>query len=545
MERPTKEILKLVPLFSKFDDESLTKLESFIEEKHYKSGEILFHENSYGDTFYIIKKGAVEIYKEGENGEEKVILAMRRSGDFFGEMALIQNDPRFATARIATDTQMLELSKPAFISLLYELPIVAFEIMGVLASRLREADTQMIKDLKEKNESLEKLSADLEESNRRLNRTKKFLERIISVSPYTVVVTDKKGKVFIFNQAAREVYGYHIDEVMEKNLSVLRSPNCPMETIQEMKEKLENNDTFSGELIDMRKNGDEFIHYVTACNIDGPGGKVLGILFLGTDITESKELERQAQSLDRMAARGQMAAEVAHELNNYISVLSGNLELLPIIMGDSFKGDVEAKVEVMRKSVERMTMFTSGLMSFNKPRYDFTQLEINKFLEGELAFLRPQKRFRKIQINSSFDERVGSIEADPGGLQQILFNLINNAADALNNEGRSDGVITIKTEPAEDEEFIIMSVADNGPGMSEDDVAKAFRQSFTTKSSGHGFGLTTIKSIAKAHGGNAKVESESGKGTTFYIKLPFKQQRPHVPAEASSPPGKQTVNTSG
>jgi PAS domain S-box-containing protein len=524
MERPTKEILKLVPLFSKFDDESLTKLESFIEEKHYEAGETLFRENSFGDTFYIIKKGAVEIYKEGIDGKDKVVLAKRRTGDFFGEMALIENNPRFATAKIVAKTQLLELSKAAFISLLYELPIVAFEIMGVLASRLRESDMQMIKDLKEKNASLEKMSRELEESNRRLIRAKRFLERIISVSPDTIVVTDPSGKIFIFNNAACDIYGYHFDEVYQKNISMLRSPNCPDEALEEIKNSLENSESFSGEIVDIRKNGDEFINDLTICNITGLNGKVVGILFLGKDITEAKELERQAQSLDRMATRGQMAAEVAHELNNYISVLGGNLELLPMVFDSGNPEDIEKKFTAMRTSIERMTMFTTGLMSFAKPKTDFCDVELNKFLDGELAFLRPQKRFRSISITTEWDENVGIISADPGGLQQILYNLLNNAADAINNSGSKDGVIIVKTKLIEGEtENVEIIISDNGPGMSEEVREMAFRQSFTTKNTGHGYGLITIKSIAKLHNGKVSLESTPGEGTQFTINLPVKQ----------------------
>ncbi len=521
MDRPTKEVLKLVPLFSKFDDESLEKLESFIEEKTYRDGDILFRENSFGDTFYIIKKGCVEIIKEDDEGREKVTLAMRRSGDFFGEMALLENSPRFATARVSTESHILELSKAAFISLLYEVPIVAFEIMGVLASRLRQSDIQAIKDLKEKNVSLEKISKELEDSNRRLNRTKKFLERIISVSPDIVVVTDKNGVIYIFNQVARDIYGYSYDEIRGKNMDALISPNCPTETKVSIDNHLKKNETYHGEVLGVRKNGDEFIQELTACNIIGANDKLIGILYLSRDITESKELERQAQTLDRMAARGQMAGEVAHELNNYISVLSGNLELMTFDLEDVKNEALEKKMNAMRTAIERMTMFTNGLMSFAQPQYEFTDVELNKFLEAELAFLRPQKRFRRIQITSDFDERIETIDADPAGLQQILYNLLNNAADALNNANRNDGKIDVITRLLDQENCIEFCVSDNGPGMSPDEKERAFKQSFTTKSSGHGFGLITINNVTKVHKGTVKVESEKGVGTEFIIKLPI------------------------
>ncbi|MCP4631878.1 MAG: cyclic nucleotide-binding domain-containing protein [candidate division Zixibacteria bacterium] len=525
MDRPTKEILKLVPLFSKFDDESLTKLESFIEEKHYKAGETLFRENSFGDTFYIIKKGAVEIFKENPDGQDKVVLAKRRTGDFFGEMALIENNPRFATAKIVAETQLLELSKAAFISLLYELPIVAFEIMGVLAARLRESDMQMIKDLKEKNASLENMSRELEESNRRLVRAKRFLERIISVSPDTIVVTDQSGKIFIFNNAACDFYGYHFDEVYQNNISMLRSHNCPEKTLEAIKNSLEKGEAFSGEIVDIRKNGDEFINLVTICNITGVNGKIVGILFLGKDITEAKELERQTQSLDRMATRGQMAAEVAHELNNYISVVGGNLELLPMVLENGSTEDIEKKFTAMRTSIDRMTMFTTGLMSFAKPKTDFCEIEMNKFLDGELAFLRPQKRFRSIDITTEWDDNVGIVSADPGGLQQMLYNLLNNAADSLNNADIRDGTIGVKTKLIEGKtDFVEIIISDDGPGMSDEVKEMAFKQGFTTKNTGHGYGLITIKSIAKIHNGKVSVESKLGEGTRFTITLPVEQE---------------------
>lgn len=522
MIQPNKDILKLVPLFSRFDDEQLTKLSDFIEEKHYKAGEILFRENSTGDTFYIVKEGAVEIYKETEDNLQRVILAKRRQGDFFGELALLQNVPRFATARVKIDCTLLELSKATFISMLYELPMMAFEIMGVLATRLRQADMQLIRDLQNQNASLEKLSRDLEESNRRMNRTKMFLERIISVSPESVVVTDCSGSIFIFNQNARDKYGYHFEEVYRQNVSMLRSPNCPKTAIEEIKSCLENGLTFKGELIDIRKNGEEFINYITACNIMGPSDSVIGILFLGNDITDDKEIQRQWQADDRAATRGQMAAEIAHELNNYISVLSGNLELLPMVMhGNAEEEEVNKKIEAMGRAVERMTIFTEGLMNLTEQKFDFREIDLNDFIEGEIAFLRPQKRFANIRIATQYDDRIDTVRADSGALQQVLYNLMNNAADALNNEGGKEKVIFVETKLDVEKNIVSIIVSDNGPGITGEARDKIFKHSFTTKSGGHGFGLSTTRNIIKAHNGNVRVESQPNKGASFIVSLPI------------------------
>ncbi|GEM_PF-633004 len=539
MDRFTKDILRLVPLFSKFDDESLEKLESFIVEKHYSKGDILFRENSYGNTFYIIKNGSVEIYKEDSKGKKEIILAMRRSGDFFGEMALLENSPRFATARIAADSQILELSKAAFISLLYEMPIAALEIMNVLAARLRQSDTQAIKELREKNISLERMQRELKKSNQRLARTTNFLKRIISVSPDIVLVTDRNEKIYIFNQAARNIYGYTYEEIRGKDISILHSPNCPTESLIDMKYKLKNNETFRGELLDINKDGEEFINYVTVSNIIGGRDNLLGTIYLGKDITEARELERQAQALDRMATRGQMASEVAHELNNYISVIGGNLELLMMDKHIRKNENIVKRINSMSKSVKRMTVFTEGLMSHTGPEYEFAELELNKFLEGELAFLRPQKRFRNIEIITDFDENIDTIVTYAGGLQQILYNLANNAADAINNENIKNGVITVETKFDEELDSVKIKVKDNGPGLTLEQRKNIFRQNFTTKTKGHGFGLMTVKNIVKELKGSISYRSELGKGTEFEVTLPIDQKKKDTTALRESSPIQQ------
>jgi PAS domain S-box-containing protein len=516
MDRPTREVLKLVPLFSKFNDETLSRLIHHVKEVHYKKGDILFRENSIGDTFYIIKRGSVQIYREGKEGKEPMKLALRRSGDFFGEMALIENSPRFATAEVAADSQILELSKQAFSLLLSEVPTVAFDMMSVMAARLRESDLQAIRELKAKNVSLENLSRQLEES-------KNYLQRIITVSPDIAVVTDGEGRITIFNHAAQLIYGYPDEEVVGKEVSMLHSPNCPEEALRELKSSLESNTTYSGELIDIRRDGEEFINQVTACNIMGQNENLLGILYLGKDITEAKELHRQAQKLDQMATRGQMAAEVAHELNNYISVLSGNLELIAFDIEGQRIDAIGKKIDTMSQAVDRMMVFTRGLMSYAQPEYKFRKLALNQFLEGELAFLRPQKRFRCIKISTELDPGIKTIPADPAGLQQILYNLLNNAADAISNARIKDGAILIKTSLAKegDREYVVMRVIDNGPGMSPEQREKAFKHGFTTKAGGHGFGLMTIKNIAKIHEAEVTVESEPGQGAEFIITLPL------------------------
>jgi CRP/FNR family cyclic AMP-dependent transcriptional regulator len=168
MSQSNQDLLQKIPVFSHLDSGSLDEIVPFFKEKTYGRGDILFQEDSVGDRLYIIIEGEIEIIKKVEETAEKTTLALRKNGDVIGEMSLFGEEPRFASARAAKQTRVLELSKLDFQRMLYEHPQVAYQVMRVLSSRLKQSDLCMLDELKKKKEQLREACESLERAAKTL-----------------------------------------------------------------------------------------------------------------------------------------------------------------------------------------------------------------------------------------------------------------------------------------------------------------------------------------------------------------------------------------
>lgn len=524
----TTGLLGGVPIFARFSDQQLDNISRLMEKRRYPPNHLLFEEGSPGDTFYVIISGEVEIQKESAEGGDKVTLAVRGPGDFFGEMALIQDAPRFASAMTISECQMLELPKQRFLPLLGSNPVLANQIMGALSYRLRESDLHLIEDLKRKNRELReaydlqmRLASELQKSNQQLQEAKEFLDRIISTTPNAIIVADPEGKIVTFNETATRYFGYPLEEVSGKSFFSLFAASAQDSLQAKINRAVRDNLLVREEITAQRREGSYFLTQLTATGLRDEAGLMIGVLAIIEDITEEKNLERQALELEQMASRGEMAAEVAHELNNYISILGGNLELLPYAMA---KGDplrIEEKIKAMKGAIDKMTLFTENLMSLSQQKVSFVYCNLSLFLDNELAFIKPQARFRQISFKTSWDPNLPEIQADPNRLQQLFYNLFSNAAEALSEVESTRREISVATRFLPQRQMVEIKVADTGAGIKTEHLDHVFERRFTTKHKGHGFGLLTVKRVVEVHGGEISVDSREGVGTTFTIILPI------------------------
>ena len=153
MDEPVIGALREVPFLTSLSDDNLRHIAEFVGKRAYPTDHVIVRENTLGDTFHIIHRGKVEITKRFEDGEE-MVLAVCGDGDFFGEMALLEDGPRSATVRTLGPTTTLEIPRQGFVSLLQKAPLLAYELMRELSVRLRDTDAKMIADLQRKNEQL-------------------------------------------------------------------------------------------------------------------------------------------------------------------------------------------------------------------------------------------------------------------------------------------------------------------------------------------------------------------------------------------------------
>ncbi len=224
--------------------------------------------------------------------------------------------------------------------------------------------------------------------------------------------------------------------------------------------------------------------------------------------------------LERAATQGMMSSEIAHELNNFIAIILSNVELFEMKAAGSYPETAIKYLENVKKNIGKFEKFTASLSAAGKLETKRQTGDLNELIQEIATFARHQRRFRKVRIELDLDAALPPMLIDMSQMQQVLYNMINNAADAIGAD-RSDGIICIRTRfNAEKHEFTLV-VQDNGAGFSPENLQKAFRDRFTTKEHGHGFGLTVCRKVIKNHEGTISVESEPGQGASITVTIPI------------------------
>jgi len=271
------------------------------------------------------------------------------------------------------------------------------------------------------------------------------------------------------------------------------------------------------------------------------------------DVTKRKKLEAQWQHAQRMESIGTLAGGIAHDFNNLMMGIQGNISLLLFDIDSSFPH--YKKLKNIEESIKSGARLTSQLLGYaRKGKYEARRLVLNQIIdESAETFGRTRK---EITINRRFESDLSEIEADRTQIEQILFNLFINAADAM----PGGGDLTLKTTNINSQDmtdkqykpvaanYVMLQVTDTGEGMDTKTLERIFDPFFTTKGLGRGtgLGLASVYGIIKAHGGYIDVDSEQGVGTTFHIYFPAIDKsniHSHIPHKGPNriKPGKGTI----
>lgn len=236
-----------------------------------------------------------------------------------------------------------------------------------------------------------------------------------------------------------------------------------------------------------------------------------------------KDLQDQSIQREKMAAKGEMSAEIGHELNNFLGVVSGNISLMEHHLKSKNYNDLERYLKAIVDNLEQMKKFTANLMDYSRVESEYAKCDINDLIENVLEYLMAQKRLQNVDLVFNRSEENFVSIADKSQLQQLLYNLINNAADATRESSSEQAPeVIVKTELVDNGDQFLLSIKDNGCGFNPENMNQAFSERFTTKENGHGFGLLVCKRIIDNHEGTLKIDSAPGQGTLISITLPVK-----------------------
>jgi len=240
----------------------------------------------------------------------------------------------------------------------------------------------------------------------------------------------------------------------------------------------------------------------------------------GKRYVELRKAQSQIIHTERLAAKGEMAAEIGHELRTQLAAISGHAQMLLKDAERKVYEHVERRGRIIIEQSKRMEAMARGLMDFSRAELNIERVDLNALIQRSVEFVRTQNRFDGVEWDLRLSEQVPALRADPGQLQQVLLNLFMNAADALKEKPSARGIIGVTTSADERGRLVRVVVTDTGPGIAASNLTRIFEPHFTTKAEGHGFGLSTSYRIVTNHGGRITAESPPGQGACFTITLP-------------------------
>ncbi len=346
-----------------------------------------------------------------------------------------------------------------------------------------------------------KLESDVKERERVLQDWAEQWQRTFDSIQDMVFIMDKDCKISMLNDTAVKTCkqcakGKSIDEALDDAVKKACQSVC-REGVG--KEITLGNNIFTVRSFRMHPDADE-------------GGCVLVI----RDITAEREMELRIIQSEKLAALGQVIAGVAHELNNPLSCIGGFSELL---IQSATDDNARGMAEKINKSVTRAANIVQELLIFSRaPKLEKKPVNIKKMFSETLDLISEALNTSSINAVVGADDEI-TAGLDMAQMERVLLNLLTNAIHAIRDSGKGDRIL-LKAERFDDR--LIIEVSDNGPGISQNVINRIFEPFFTTKKIGEGtgLGLSICYNIVKAHGGDIRVKSIEGQGTTFIIELP-------------------------
>ena len=353
------------------------------------------------------------------------------------------------------------------------------------------------------------------------NQEMMILKHAVENTNEAFVTIDENHKVIFFNKAAEEIFGYSRKEVIGHDLNVIMSPGCSRNhreaVTRYVKTRVPGRIGHETEMSATRKNGDIF-----PASISFSVTEVSGKLFftgIVRDVTETRALQEQIMRSERLAALGQLAAEITHEIKNPLVTIGGFAQQLIRAIDDEKHLQ---KLNVITEEVKRLERLLVDLREFHLPKTIASEkVDLKELLKELYSMLKEDCEEKNIRTELDLDEKAILVVGDRSRLKQVFLNLIKNSIEAMEH----GGILSIQTVLSGD--HVEITMADEGCGIPEQDKEKIFSPFFTTKIHGTGLGLCISKRIVEEHAGSSlSMKSKEGKGTSFKISLPVYQEIP-------------------
>ena len=346
----------------------------------------------------------------------------------------------------------------------------------------------------------------------RLVEESRRLVRAVESTGEGVLITDRHRHVVFANEAFLRLFGHAREEIMGRD-SLTLAIGVPENELAEIERcVLERN--WRGETTARRKDGSTFPIALNVSLIRTPDNRIQGSVSIMEDVSAEKLLHEQLQRADRLAAAGELAAGVAHEVNNALAGILGQAELVRDSTDPDALREALALVETQGLRIGEIVQQLLGFARPEPPQRG--AVDLRNLVRDTLTLLAHDLGRNRIRSETRFAAALPAVLADGKQIQQVLVNLFTNAMQAM--QPRGGGALSVTVQPGDG--TVCLEVQDNGIGIAPEALPRVFDPFFSTKPRGTGLGLSVSYAIVRAHGGDLTVRSERDVGTTFTLTLP-------------------------
>jgi len=335
-----------------------------------------------------------------------------------------------------------------------------------------------------------------------------------------ISVIDLEGIITETNQRTVEMHGFSSkNELLGKSVFELLAPREHKRMAANLKKDIKEGAISGVEYTLLRADGFEFPGELSTYVLKDAQGNLFGHITITKDITKQKQQNERLMSADRLASLGELAAGTAHEINN---PLTSVIVLSQLLMEKGIPNDIREDLKLINNEAQRAANVTRNLLAFGGKHTPVKQLDqINCIIEDVLELRAYEHKATNINVERHLEPNLPEIMVDYFQMQQVFMNIIINA-EYFMTEAHGRGTLTITTEKHNG--AVRISIADDGPGILQENLNRIFDPFFTTKECGKGtgLGLSICHRIVTEHGGQIYISSQLGKGATIFIELPIK-----------------------
>jgi len=422
--------------------------------------------------------------------------------------------------------ESVDLDKEVITWFSFSLVTFCFALMGRVINRMRET-------LRTRNIQLGKEIDERKRAQEQTQFRKAYFEGLVDNMPDAIAMFDDAGMITEVNSRFTGMFGYSEEEAMGKNISDLVGPPDRLEEAHAYRRRVASGGTLDVETVRMKKDGSTIDVSLRSAPVIVDHHRI-GHFVIYRDISPRKKaeaersrLESQLQESRKMEAIATLAGGTAHQFNNALTAIIGNLELLEVEhCGD---GKILPQLGAMKTSARHMAHLTSQLLAYARGgKYNVTTLCLSDFVADTLPLfehtLKPE-----IRVETDFPSDIRRIKADRTQMQMVLSALVSNANEAMDGPGRIristrnidvDPTLIRDCPDLKPGPYVCLSVEDDGKGMDEETCKRIFEPFFTTHFFGRGLGMPAVYGIVTNHHGIIEVDSELGKGTEVRVYLP-------------------------